>query len=245
MPLVIDLLGGDAWVTAEVTAVREEAPGIRSFDLSPCDPSYSSPSARVLAGVPQILVLNAHTLAGLDPSSGHELWDAPWDFPNPNVCQPLVLPGDRLFVSSGYGAGCGLFRVEATASGELAAVKEWKTTSLKSKFASYVARDGHVYGLDDGILTCIDLADGKRRWKDGRYGHGQLLLADDLLLVLTEYGELVLVAPTPLEHRELARISALPGKTWNVPALAAPLLLLRNDQEAVCYRLPVSEASTR
>ncbi len=203
------------------------------------DPSYSSPSQRLLAGVPQILVLNAHTLAALDPASGRELWDAPWDFPNPNVCQPLVLPGDRVFVSSGYGAGCALFHVELVANDVLAPTQEWKTRSLKSKFATYVHRDGFVYGLDDGILACLDLADGRRRWKDGRYGHGQLVLVDDLLLVTSEDGDLVLVEAVPDEHRELARLPALAGKTWNAPALAAPLLLVRNDTEAACYHLHV------
>ncbi len=205
-------------------------------------PSYASPSLHVLAGVPQLVILNANTMSACDPADGQLLWSVPWDFPNPNVCQPLVLPGDRVFVSSGYGAGCGLFHVERNASGELAAVQSWKTTSLKSKFATYVHREGFLYGLDDGILACIDTATGRRVWKDGRYGHGQLLLVDDLLLVLTEDGALVLVEATPDGHRELTRIEALGGKTWNVPAFAAPLLFVRNDEEAACYRLPVLDS---
>jgi outer membrane protein assembly factor BamB len=213
--------------------------GARSWVGGDDSPSYASPSLQVLAGVPQLVILNASTLSACAPTDGRRLWSVPWDFPNPNVCQPLVLPGDRVFVSSGYGAGCGLFHVERAPDGALSAEQVWKSTALKSKFATYVHRDGFVYGLDDGILACLDVATGRRVWKDGRYGHGQLLLVDDVLLVLTEEGELVLVDATPDGFHELSRIEALAGKTWNVPAFAAPLLFVRNDEEAVCYRLPV------
>jgi outer membrane protein assembly factor BamB len=98
---------------------------------------------------------------------------------------------------------------------------------------------GFVYGLDDGVLTCIDPATGERRWKSGRHGHGQLLLVGGLLLVQTEDGELVLVDPSPDAYRELTRFAALDGKTWNPPALAGALLVVRNDREAAAYELPV------
>jgi outer membrane protein assembly factor BamB len=102
-----------------------------------------------------------------------------------------------------------------------------------------VVHDGLVYGLDDGVLTCLDPANGERRWKDGRYGHGQLLLVGGLLLVQTEDGEIVLVEPAPDALRELTRFRVLPGKTWNPPALAGRLLVVRNDREAAAFQLPV------
>jgi outer membrane protein assembly factor BamB len=95
-----------------------------------------------------------------------------------------------------------------------------------------------VYGLDDGVLTCLDPQTGERRWKAGRYGHGQLLLVAGLLVVQTEEGELVLIDPTPDEHRELTRFPALSGKTWNPPALAGRRLVVSNDREAAAYELP-------
>jgi outer membrane protein assembly factor BamB len=121
----------------------------------------------------------------------------------------------------------------------LAAKLEWESPRLKSKFANLVVHDGFVYGLDDGVLTCLDPSNGERRWKSGRHGHGQLLLVAGLLLVQTEEGELVLVEPSPDAYRELARFAALEGKTWNPPALAGSLLLVRNDREAAAYELPV------
>ncbi len=205
--------------------------------------AYASPELRVLGGVAQVLTLNAGSVSALDPADGRLLWEAPWDHPNPNVSQPLVLPGERVLVSSGYGAGCALLRVERGADGAWAATTEWRTLALKSKLSTLTQREGCVFGFDDGILACVDATTGRRRWKGGRYGHGQLLLVGDVLLVTSEEGELVLVAASIEEHRELARFPALSGKTWNTAALAAPLLLVRNDREAACYRLSLLEPS--
>ena len=96
------------------------------------------------------------------------------------------------------------------------------------------------YGLDDGILACLDLATGELKWKDGRYGHGQFILLRDLLLITAENGEVVLLDPVASEQRELTKFQAVNGKTWNPPAMVGDLLLVRNDQEAACYRLPAA-----
>lgn len=197
---------------------------------------YSSPSLAVLAGVPQILIFNQHSVAAHDPSTGAVLWHEPWKGEQ-QIAQPVPLPGDRVMVSAGYGAGAALYRIEKDGDGGLRSTRLWKTRSLKAKFANFVHKKGFVYGLDDGILVCVDIETGKRRWKRGRYGHGQMILVEGLLIVTTESGEVVLVEPVPEERRELARFEAFDRKTWNPPALAAPYLLLRNDKEAVCYEL--------
>ena len=106
-----------------------------------------------------------------------------------------------------------------------------------------VYKDGYIYGLDDGVLVCLDLADGQRKWKQGRYGHGQLILVDDLLLIQTESGDVVLVNASPDEHNERARFLALNSHTWNAPTLAAPYLLVRNDREAACYELALKKVN--
>ncbi len=108
---------------------------------------------------------------------------------------------------------------------------------MQAKFTTPVFHNGFIYGLDNGILACLDPATGKRRWIDGRYGHGQILLAGDLLIVQAEDGRVVLVAPSPDELQERGRVQAMDGKTWNNPALAGRYLLVRNDQEAVCYEV--------
>src|SRR6185437_10823845 len=110
----------------------------------------------------------------------------------------------------------------------------------KTELSNVIIRDGAVYGLDDRYLTCQDLQTGARKWRQGRYGHGQILQAGDLMLVQTEDGNVCLLDATPTGATELGRIEkALPGNTcWNMPALAGHLLLIRNEREAACYRLP-------
>ena len=200
--------------------------------------SYSSATLMTLAGQRQIVVLNARSLSGHDPATGAVLWEHPFPSGQPNVAMPVQLGPERLVASVGYGVGSKAYRV-AESGGSLAATLEWESPRLKSKFANLVVRGGFVYGLDDGVLTCLDPASGERRWKAGRHGHGQLLVVGELLLVQTEEGELVLVDPAPDAYRELTRFPALDGKTWNPPALAGALLLVRNDREAAAYELPV------
>ena len=163
---------------------------------------------------------------------------------SPCVAQPVPLPGDRLLVSSGYGWGSKLFSLARSDSGALRPELVWESIRLKAKFSNVVHHQGFIYGLDDGILTCIDLEDGSRRWKRGRYGHGQLILVDDVLLIQAENGDLVLVRATPDAFEEVTRMPALEGKTWNSPALAPPYLLVRNHLEAACYRLEMSNLET-
>ncbi len=114
---------------------------------------------------------------------------------------------------------------------------KWQNKKLKSTFSHMVVHQGCVFGFDGSILTCLDLKDGRRRWKGGRYGHGQLLLADDLLLIQAENGEVVFVEANPHKYVELARFPALTSKTWNHPVLAGRYLLVRNDREAACFEL--------
>mgnify|MGYP001975519773 CR=1 FL=1 len=83
---------------------------------------------------------------------------------------------------------------------------------MKTKMCNVVIRDGYVYGLDDINLQCIELATGKKRWKKRRtpkFGHGQIMLIGDVILLLTEHGEVVLVEPSPEKYQELASFQAL------------------------------------
>jgi hypothetical protein len=102
-----------------------------------------------------------------------------------------------------------------------------------------VVHDDAVYGFDGRVLTCVDLQTGRRRWKEGRYGSGQVLLLGDqpLLVVVTDEGEAVLVAADPYEHQELGRFQAVKGKTWNHPVVANARLYVRNAEEIACYEL--------
>jgi outer membrane protein assembly factor BamB len=204
--------------------------------------SYSSPLLAELDGARQILLFDSAGVTGHDPATGAVLWSFPWtNVTHLNCAQPVPNAGGpgQVFAGSGYGKGGVLFRVERSADGSRSARRLWETRDLKTKFATPVVTGGCVVGLDDGILACVDLATGKRLWRDGRYGYGQLLLAGGLLLIQAEDGRVVLAEPSRAGLRELGQVEALPGKTWNNPALAGRFLLVRNDREAACYELPL------
>ncbi|MEK6324927.1 MAG: PQQ-binding-like beta-propeller repeat protein [Acidobacteriota bacterium] len=197
--------------------------------------AYVSPMLVTLAGKRQILVVTANRIVGLGVEDGALLWEASWNTDmGINVSQPIVIDDNRFFISSGYGKGAAL--VEVTGSGDgLTARKVWENTSMKNKFNSSVVFEGNVYGLDEGILTCVDVQTGDRRWKGGRYGYGQVILASAHLVVITDTGELVLVKAAPDKHTELARFSAIEGKTWNYHAIADGRLLVRNQTQMACF----------
>ena len=202
--------------------------------------SYCSPLLASVSGQEQILMVNGHSVTGHDPHHGEILWEYAWPAEYAKATQPLVIDTNQVFIAAGYGVGCVMLRIDRSAGGEWSAMELWKNRNLKPKFTNLVRRGHYVYGLDDGILTCVNLETGNREWKEGRYGHGQILLVGELLLIQAESGEVVLVEVSPEKPRERARFSALQGKTWNNPVLLHDLLLVRNDREAACYRLPLT-----
>jgi outer membrane protein assembly factor BamB len=201
---------------------------------------YSSPQLATIHGVEQVLVFNGAGLFGHDPRTGRELWQYEWKAANnePTAVQPLVLPDGRVVIGGGN-VGMGTRCVAVRRQGDGWAVAEaWKSTRFTPKFNDVVARDTHLYGLDNGGLTCLDLADGHQVWKDGRYGSGQLLLVGDRLLIVTETGQLACAAASPAGHEEFWRMDVVKGKTWNHLAVARGRLFLRNSTWAVAFDLP-------
>jgi outer membrane protein assembly factor BamB len=199
--------------------------------------SYSSPMLVTLGGVRQLIVFSAIRVMGLTPDSGRVLWEYPWvTSPDVNASQPIVIGDNRVFVSTGYGKGAAV--IELTPAEKGFTVREvWRNIRMKNQFTSSVLHDGFIYGLDENILACVDAATGDLKWKGGRYGYGQVMLASGHLIVLTEAGELVLVRATPEGHQELVRFQAIEGKTWNHPAIVDGILLIRNLQEMAAFDL--------
>lgn len=201
--------------------------------------AYSSPALMTLAGREQVVMMNQASVAGHDPVTGVLLWESSVPGTEPRAAQPLPLSANRVLFSIGYGIGSKVFEISEGAGSAQSAKLVWATPRLKSKFANLIAHEGSVYGLDDGVFVCLDPQTGERRWKAGRYGHGQIILAGKHLLVQAENGEVILIEPNPERLIEVARFRALEGKTWNPPAFAAPILLVRNDLEAAAYEMPV------
>ena len=174
------------------------------------------------------------------------LWEYPWpgsSNSSASSSQAIAVGDDRVFVSKGYGEGSALFNVKHDG-----ATDRWTTETiwhhprnLQTKMTNVVVYKDFVYGLSDGILECVELATGTRKWKAGHYHHGQILRVGELLLVETEDGEIVLVELTPEAHRELGSFEAIEGKSWNNLCLYGRYLLVRNSNEAACYELPLAK----
>jgi outer membrane protein assembly factor BamB len=207
--------------------------------------SYASPVYAVLGGVPQIVTVNEGWVRGHRASDGKPLWKYEWESNSDETAatsNPVPIDDSRVFLSKGYTHGCALIAVENQGDGKSdVRPLQRSTRNMQTKMTNVVVHEGYVYGLSGGILECLRLDDFKRMWKGGHYGHGQVMRIGDVLLVVTETGELVLVELTPDKHRKLTSIQALEDKTWNNPALSGRHLLVRNHREAVCYELPVVE----
>ncbi|MEZ6097594.1 MAG: PQQ-binding-like beta-propeller repeat protein [Pirellulaceae bacterium] len=216
------------------------ASGERRWRAGQWKASYSSPMLADIQGERQILIFTRDGLESHAPDDGTLLWSFPLTNSESTVCsQPVLIPDtDRqILLGLGYGKGSTLIEVTRSSGGAWQVDKKWSSKEMKTKFTTAVVLDGYAYGLDDGILSCIDVQTGKRRWKKGRYQHGQILLVGKWLIVQEEAGDVVLVRPQPDGLQELGHVAALSSKTWNNPALTGQYLLVRNDREAICFRI--------
>lgn len=241
-PLVVDdlvVVMPTGRAEASLVAYDRET-GERRWQAGRWKASYSSPMLAEIQGERQILAFTSEGLEAHAVDDGALLWSHAFTNDQSTVCaQPVLVPGtdQQILLGLGYGRGSTLIEVAKADDGSWQTTEVWTSRDMKTKFTTAVILDGHAYGLDDGILACIDLATGKRQWKKGRYQHGQVLLVGGWLLIQAEGGELVLVKPGPDGLEEVASIDALAEKTWNNPALTPEYLLLRNSSEAVCLRI--------
>jgi outer membrane protein assembly factor BamB len=239
-PLVVDDL-----------VVVAAAGTLAAYDLATGNPrwrgpsyggSYSSPHQATIDGVVQIVLLGGPGAISVAPATGAVLWEHKWA-PGAIVQPALTADGDILVNTLTASGGLGTRRLNVKQGpGGWTVAERWTSIGLKPYFNDFVVHKGHAFGFDGNILACINLEDGKRVWKGGRYGNGQLVLLpdQDLLLVVSEEGELALVSATPDQFQEIARVPALNAKTWNHPALVGNTLLVRNGEEMAAFRLSLA-----
>jgi outer membrane protein assembly factor BamB len=198
---------------------------------------YSSPHLVTIHGVPQILLLSGTGATSVDSTDGKLLWQHPLP-PGARIVQPALTTDGDVLLHDGEGNGMRRIAV-AHGPGGWSVEERWNSFGLNPYFNDFVVHKDHAFGFAGSGLACIDLRDGERKWKGGRYGNGQLVLLpdQDLLLVLSEEGDLALVRATPDQFTELARVPAIEGKTWNHPVLVGDVLLVRNGQEMAAFRL--------
>jgi outer membrane protein assembly factor BamB len=239
-PLIIDGL-------VVVFAGGKDDQGLVAYDLMTGEPkwhsaagtmTYCSPQTMTIAGVRQIVMQDEQSLSGYDFADGRRLWSHP--SPNAASFQPMIQPHlvgeDRLIVGWGPGTLC----LQVARDGDAWKLAElWDSNKLKPGFNDFVVHKGYIYGLDDGILCCVNAEDGKRVWKDGRYGFGQILFLADAneLLIVSEKGDVIRVAASPDGLEEHGTFHAIDGKTWNHPVVAHGRLVVRNAEEMACFEL--------
>jgi outer membrane protein assembly factor BamB len=237
-PLVV----GDVVIVAAASSLA-------AYDLATGSPrwfgptnnrGYSSPHLATIDGVAQVLLVNGDGVISVDPADGKLLWKHAWE--GDSIVQPAVTAEGDVLIGSGSGLGSevGVRRVAVThGSGGWTAEERWTSIGLKPYFNDFVIHKDHAFGYDGSNIASIDLKNGALKWKGGRYGHGQIVLLpdQDLLLVVSEEGDLALVGATPNQFTEVARFKAIEGKTWNHPVLAGDILLVRNSEEMVAFRI--------
>jgi len=240
--------GGDANSTLHSLIALDPKTGNEVWRAGSDQISYSTPVVATLLGQPQILYISESTVTAHAIVDGAELWSVKWPShsnSNANVSQPIALDDSHVLLSKGYGGGAELLKISRNDS-SWTAETVWKSEGvLRTKFTSCVIKDGHAYGLNDGILECVNLETGKRTWKKGRYRHGQVLLIGDTLVITAENGSVVLVATDSNELRELASLQVIGDVTWNTAALSGNRLLIRNSDEAACIILPLKTATLK
>lgn len=233
-PLVVD----DTVIvaTSGVLIAYDARTGSRRWVGPQADEGYTSPQLATIGGVRQILLMSGTGLASVSPADGTTLWQHDWSG-NP-VVQPSLTPDGGILIAASQSSGTRRLAVAHGANG-WTAEERWTSNRLKPWFNDFVIHKGYAYGFDGTILACMDLADGARKWKGGRYGAGQLVLLpdQDALLVISEEGELALVSAAPDAFKELGRAPAIQGKTWNHPVIAGNVLLVRNGEEMAAFRL--------
>ncbi len=234
-PLVVDgkvivTLGSEAEKNLAAFSVSNGDLLWRAGDYSS---SYTSPIVATLAGKRQIVAFQQKSVDGYDIESGEILWSFPVKNRQSNCASPLILD-DTVITSSGYGYGT--HRIKITREGDAFTAEElWHTRKLKAKFANMIIKDGHLYGLNDGRMVCLDLRDGKRKWSGTNFGHGQILGVGNHMIVQAEQGGISFLELNPEEEAITTTFDALEHRTWNNPVVAGKILLIRNDREVIAF----------
>lgn len=208
-------------------------------------PGYSSPILANMGGTKQVIFLTAQNLVGLEAATGKLLWKFPWQTAyNVNAATPILINATKgkdslhyVFISSNYGKGCALVKVEGNAAIGFQARSVYQGTQMKNHFSTCVRQGEHLFGFDDTTLACMHIRSGEIAWKKNGYQKGSLLRVGKNLIVLGETGRLTLADAPAEEFRELADFKPLARRCWTMPVLIDGRLIVRDEEQVKCFDL--------
>lgn len=206
--------------------------------------THATPVAAAIHGVQQIIFFTQDGLIAVTPDSGKELWAYDFPFKTSTAASPVVA-GDIVYCAAGYGVGSAAVKVSKNGS-KFQAEEIWRLEGNKpvtNHWATPLAKDGYLYGMfgykeyGDGPVKCVEIESGDVMWEEEGFGPGNLVLAGDTLIALSDSGELVLIEADPNEYKELSRAKVLGGKCWSTPIIANGRIYARSTTEGVCIEL--------
>ncbi|MDD5261302.1 MAG: PQQ-binding-like beta-propeller repeat protein [Methylacidiphilales bacterium] len=218
---------------ASVVALNEQT-GETIWRGAGSEPGYATPLVVELDGQKQYVTFTAEGLAGWKPETGQRLWSVPWITPHKqNAATPIVM-GNRIFISSAWGAGCALVEVKANNPKVL-----WSNKTMLARFNSPVFWKGFIYGVSEpGNLKCIDAATGELQWEKAGFEFGPVMVVDGALIAVNgKSGAVILIEAKSGNYRELGRIQPLAGSVWTAPIVANGKLLVRNKKTLACLNI--------
>ena len=198
---------------------------------------YSTPLIIDLDNEKRLVVMTGVAMVGVAPEDGRELWRYPWETNlDANIATPIFHDG-RLFISSGYDTGSGLFEL-VVKEGQVELNLLWRSKKMKNLFTSSILIDGFVYGFHNTIFTCLDFETGEVQWSHRGFNRGSVLSADGKLIIFGERGTLALAKISPEAYEEVSSVKIFKGnKLWSIPTLSRGRLFVRNDEELICLDL--------
>ena len=191
---------------------------------------YSTPVPIEVGGKRAAAFAIKQHVVAVSVTDGKELWRFPWKTTyDVNAADP-IFSGSKVFISSGYGHGGGVFD-----TGSKPPKVVWENKEMRNHMNSCVLWQGQLYGVDEGQLRCLDFETGAVKWTEKSTGKGSLMLADGKLIVLGEKGGLMVSPASPDGFKPVARAQVLGGKCWTTPVLANGKIYCRNAAgDVVC-----------
>jgi outer membrane protein assembly factor BamB len=185
--------------------------------------AYATAMPFSVGGQNGVVIEAPEEVLGVEIATGKILWRYPWktDY-GANAADPIVV-GDMMFVSSGYNKGCALLKISANGVTEV-----WKNKNMRNHFSSSILWEGYIYGFDESTLKCLDFKTGQEKWAQEGLGKGSLMLADGIMIILSEKGELLTAKASPEKFEKISSSQILTGKCWTVPVLANGRIYARN-----------------